>query len=677
MKKAHHQAAKSYGDFNFRDVFHPLKTSQMSNISSLNNSIVQPNCKKHAGGDSIYKRSYFTSGCGDYCKNIGLMKTMEGKIKELTNALEQMKVVHEYLIFNIEQKDLLYMKLVNENAQMKDLLGYYNRSKTSKKTYELFKNKAAINIVEKLKDEVAASNDNSPSKKISIVSKERRSSLQAILAGFIKKSIDSVQTENNEPEKVDKEATASPNTASENLGTIKIRKASTIREFNTTQRGNKRASILQTSKVLPKDYSKAVNHYEKIHEMSLRNKHHKYKGESRASFLAMNDDTLKKMLSNQLMKELYQLTLSDEEFVEAIRGVSEEKLISYCDVIGNLIKDYQYSIKLIQRLKNFLKVTVQLVRSILLQDSTMNLIKNACDTLDCERTTLFVYDNITNMLIVHTGEGLKKNELRVSLDKGIVAEVFNTGERIRLDDAYLDERFNREFDKKLNFRTRTILCMPLKDSNGKTFGVIQSINKKNGLFTPDDEEIMEIFSAQASIILTNSMNWDEVHLHSSRMKWLLNYCLELDGVENAAQFTLLSEEVLMTIWNTNVAQFLFYDNQNESLVKILKYSKEEKRKNLGIVHYSIKSKEYYGCNTTQDDQYFNNIVDLDTEFALVSFPIYHPNQKDIIAVFQFSYFEKLTTKYRRMKEFDSNVIDLYIKVASQWIAKNISKIFLN
>lgn len=58
-----------------------------------------------------------------------------------------------------------------------------------------------------------------------------------------------------------------------------------------------------------------------------------------------------------------------------------------------------------------------------------------------------------------------------------------------------DERFNCEIDSQTGYRTKALLCMPIKDSGGDVIGVAQVINKMNGeCFTEIDEKV----SAQES-----------------------------------------------------------------------------------------------------------------------------------------------------------------------------------
>ena len=116
--------------------------------------------------------------------------------------------------------------------------------------------------------------------------------------------------------------------------------------------------------------------------------------------------------------------------------------------------------------------------------------------------------------------------------------MFTTGERQKIDDVYLDERFNRDVDKKTGYRTRSMICVTLRDEDGSSFGVIQGMNKKNGqLFSADDEELIDIFANQASSILKNSMKYDENLSLISRLKLLLNYSTLIHNCNTLYEFS--------------------------------------------------------------------------------------------------------------------------------------------
>lgn len=76
-----------------------------------------------------------------------------------------------------------------------------------------------------------------------------------------------------------------------------------------------------------------------------------------------------------------------------------------------------------------------------------------------------------------------------------------TGETINITDAYSDPRFSSSADKATGYRTNTILCMPIKGTDGSIIGVLQAINKNDGTFTVVDVEVMNTLSLQAGMLM--------------------------------------------------------------------------------------------------------------------------------------------------------------------------------
>ncbi|KAL0626329.1 LINE-1 retrotransposable element ORF1 protein [Plecturocebus cupreus] len=59
--------------------------------------------------------------------------------------------------------------------------------------------------------------------------------------------------------------------------------------------------------------------------------------------------------------------------------------------------------------------------------------------------------------------------------------------------ANMDRRFNDEIDKLTGYKTKSLLCMPIRSSDGEIIGVAQAINKipEGAPFTEDDEKVLE------------------------------------------------------------------------------------------------------------------------------------------------------------------------------------------
>ena len=115
------------------------------------------------------------------------------------------------------------------------------------------------------------------------------------------------------------------------------------------------------------------------------------------------------------------------------------------------------------------------------------VIEHARDLLDAERATLYLVDEEEKVLWSKVAQGT--GEIRIPLGQGLAGEVALTGVTINILDAYEDKRFNREYDASSGYRTKTVLCMPLRNNQGKVVGVGQAINKTIGKFSSEDESL--------------------------------------------------------------------------------------------------------------------------------------------------------------------------------------------
>lgn len=127
--------------------------------------------------------------------------------------------------------------------------------------------------------------------------------------------------------------------------------------------------------------------------------------------------------------------------------------------------------------------------------------------IDADRCTLYLVDNVQKGLFAMQGEV----NIRISMEQGIAGLVATSGQLLNIPDAYENIHFNQAIDKKTGYRTKAILCIPIK-ANDQVIGVIQLINKSSGsgVFTADDEDVMNIFLSIAGPILAESTLYEQI-----------------------------------------------------------------------------------------------------------------------------------------------------------------------
>lgn len=124
--------------------------------------------------------------------------------------------------------------------------------------------------------------------------------------------------------------------------------------------------------------------------------------------------------------------------------------------------------------------------------------------MDAERAILFVVDDTTGEMWTRVEQGGQTREIRVPLGQGLPGWVARHGRAVNVKDAYQDVRFNADWDRQAGTRTGSTLCVPLRDHQTRTIGVLQVLNKHGGYFTLDDEGMLSALASQVTVSLENS-----------------------------------------------------------------------------------------------------------------------------------------------------------------------------
>ncbi len=141
--------------------------------------------------------------------------------------------------------------------------------------------------------------------------------------------------------------------------------------------------------------------------------------------------------------------------------------------------------------------------------------------MEADRSTLFLVDHERGELWSRIALGLEeRKEIRFKSHLGIAGHVATTGEPLNIPEAYDDPRFNQGVDRQTGYRTRTILCMPVRNKAGSIVGALQVLNKRAGVFTPADEEMLDALASQAAIALENAKLYEDLRKAYGELKQL-------------------------------------------------------------------------------------------------------------------------------------------------------------
>ena len=161
----------------------------------------------------------------------------------------------------------------------------------------------------------------------------------------------------------------------------------------------------------------------------------------------------------------------DEEdfFITYVTGSDFSSLITLYDNLYHLYYDHRTLYSLVFRLKKIIKACNSMTETLVLSEAMERIVDETCECLECDRASVFMLDELNEELWTKAARGTA-NTIRIPMNKGIVGSVLTNGKPVNIMNAYADERFNKEVDLKMNYKTNTILCIPIIDSRGRNIG---------------------------------------------------------------------------------------------------------------------------------------------------------------------------------------------------------------
>jgi len=152
------------------------------------------------------------------------------------------------------------------------------------------------------------------------------------------------------------------------------------------------------------------------------------------------------------------------------------------------------------------------------------------DVMNAEASSLLIADPESRSLRFHVATGTAGQMIvgdTVRFGQGIAGYVAQTGESVLIADAYQDARFDPSYDRRSGFRTRSILTVPLRTTEG-IVGVLQVMNKiGHESFDNHDLDLFQSFASMAGISLQNARLFerlrqmaDDLRVALEKERWL-------------------------------------------------------------------------------------------------------------------------------------------------------------
>ncbi len=190
------------------------------------------------------------------------------------------------------------------------------------------------------------------------------------------------------------------------------------------------------------------------------------------------------------------------------------------------------------------------------------LVDMTTDAVGADRGTIFLNDSETGELYSRVAHGNLKREIRILNNRGVAGHVFTTGNGRIVCDAYADEHFDGSVDEQTGYRTKDILCVPIRTVRGDIIGVAQTLNNQRGGFVEKDLLLLESMTMQAAVALQSTQMVEQ--MRKSRLKEMEFFDVISEITSEIDLGTILGKVMAQATKMLNAERSTFFLNDEKS-----------------------------------------------------------------------------------------------------------------
>ena len=270
------------------------------------------------------------------------------------------------------------------------------------------------------------------------------------------------------------------------------------------------------------------------------------------ALVCLGPNSVKNILDNKLVSDIAKLSGICMKNASEYQSMRLELTRSQVFLeLARVIFDNQMSIEftVLKMLANFL-VLIECERAQILLSSK-----------DAPTTFVKVYDLEEADLVKECFDCLMRPyENRFPINSSITGLVAALGETVNIGDNSTD----LNFEKESHFEHRSLLCMPIKDSDNHIVGVVSLMNKKTGFFTVNDESFVEAFGIFCGIALANVSTYEQLKAAEARKQVALDI-MSYHASANSEESTFLTGLSLPSTLSSQLHSFSFTEEDLEDL----------------------------------------------------------------------------------------------------------------
>merc|ERR1719253_722368 len=284
-----------------------------------------------------------------------------------------------------------------------------------------------------------------------------------------------------------------------------------------------------------------------------------------------------------------------------------------------------------QDLRTLFEATKRITKEIVPKESVNVMIGETLRLLQCDRVSVFIYDQKLDMLILSASNLVKP--IRIARGQGIAGHVYETQESVNIPDCYADSRFDPGVDKATGYHTRCLMAVPILDFDKCSLGVLQCINKNNSVFTQTDELLINNLAQQAGIAYRNAELYGAALASSERsaglLKMLNSLTQNIGAQSMILQMTIHANELVQA----DRCSVFMHDVGKDELYSVSTNTGKEIRipKDKGIAGECFNESKIINISDAYQDKRFNPAFDKSSGYhtqSILAVPVYIGGDKE-------------------------------------------------
>lgn len=160
----------------------------------------------------------------------------------------------------------------------------------------------------------------------------------------------------------------------------------------------------------------------------------------------------------------------------------------------------------VRKLIRLVEISLRLNSTLDPEQLLQSIIASAGELLECEAVSILLYDEQTQKLYFAAATGSdpqKLAEIPVPKDHSIAGVVFRENHPVLVANVHDDPRHYDYVSEQVHFNAVNLIGVPMRMRDQVT-GVLEALNKKQGVFDKDDADILTIIASQAAVAIQNA-----------------------------------------------------------------------------------------------------------------------------------------------------------------------------